>query len=134
MIYENTPQSKTFSGIGYDFAESNLFLDFRSGGRYTYLNVPAYVWREFVAAPSKGTYYHQDFKTRGIKGLRSDGVAKSPVSDLLKDFKIVAMGSVRIVKFPDGDIAAVVHTNTGEVEVSDRVLAAVKEGFKQLAV
>lgn len=40
-----------------------LEIEFSSGKRYTYKNVPETVYRELMAAPSAGRYFHYHVKS-----------------------------------------------------------------------
>lgn len=45
----------------------------RSGEVYRYFGVPHEVWREFLRAPSKGTYLNTVFKEKGYAYERVEG-------------------------------------------------------------
>ena len=50
--------SSNVAAIGHDVATSTLFVRFHDGGRvYRYGGVPVAVYREFLAAPSKGRFF-----------------------------------------------------------------------------
>jgi len=61
MIYVD---SSNVEAIGYDEAVQELHVQFLSGGRYIYHDVPREVFDDFVYAPSKGS-----FLNREVKGL-----------------------------------------------------------------
>lgn len=46
--------SSNISSIGYE--NGTLYVLFHHGGLYKYLNVPEYVYRELMSAPSHGKY------------------------------------------------------------------------------
>lgn len=49
--------SSNIAAIGYE--DNVIEVHFHSGGVYRYLHVPEDVFDEFLAAPSKGCYFHQ---------------------------------------------------------------------------
>ncbi len=49
-------ESSWVAAIGYDTAKQEAYVELIEGGRYAYLGVPAEVWRDFLAAESKGTF------------------------------------------------------------------------------
>ena len=55
-------ESSVFSFI--DYQNTVLILKFKSGGEYHYYNVPKYIYDDFLAAPSKGKYYHDRIKNK----------------------------------------------------------------------
>lgn len=60
---ERTPvQSKEIAVVGYDAQKSILEIVFRRGGVYHYEGVPSRIHKEFLAAPSLGTYFTQNIK------------------------------------------------------------------------
>jgi len=50
--------------VEYDAEGRRLRIHFVDGGWYTYLRVPAAVFRGLLAAPSKGRYFHAAIKDR----------------------------------------------------------------------
>ena len=61
----HTPQltpvaSSAIAAIGYDPASRTLFVRFRAGGLYAYLDVPPETARAFEAAPSKGGFFQDE--------------------------------------------------------------------------
>lgn len=57
--------STAISFIGYQ--NGILILTFQSGGTYRYDNVPEGVYKEMLAAPSKGKFYHERIKDRYLQ-------------------------------------------------------------------
>lgn len=57
-------QSKDIAIIGYDKNTRSLEVAFRSGGVYTYTDVAEDVFRSFVNAPSKGTFFASQIKDK----------------------------------------------------------------------
>jgi hypothetical protein len=59
------PVSSTdVASIGYDPDSQTLEVEFLSGGIYQYFQVPQSTYEEFINAPSKGKYLHQNIKNR----------------------------------------------------------------------
>lgn len=55
--------SSSVAATGYDGQTSTLFVRFHDGGRvYSYHGVPLVVYRDFLAAPSKGRFLAQFIK------------------------------------------------------------------------
>jgi len=58
--------STTISYIGYEpeteNIKSRLIVIFKSGGRYTYEDVPADLWERFRTSPSKGRFFAEEIK------------------------------------------------------------------------
>lgn len=50
--------SSAIAALAYDAAGERLCVRFRSGQAYAYAAVPADVFEAFVAAPSKGRFFH----------------------------------------------------------------------------
>lgn len=44
--------------MGYDPETASVYVRFKDGVAWCYMNVPEDVWHEFVAAPSKGSFIH----------------------------------------------------------------------------
>jgi hypothetical protein len=57
-------ESTTLAVVAYDDAHQILQLEFRSQAIYRYRGVPAAVYEELLAAPSKGQYFN-----RAIRGI-----------------------------------------------------------------
>ncbi len=49
--------SSAIASVGYEPATLTLEIEFHSGSVYRFFDVPERVYREFVAADSKGTYF-----------------------------------------------------------------------------
>lgn len=45
-----------------EYKNNALFLTFQTGSTYCYYNVPESVYKEMIAAPSKGRFYHERIK------------------------------------------------------------------------
>ena len=60
---ERTPvESSHVASIGYDSDTSTLEVEFQDGSVYQYFDVPETVFDGFIAAPSKGVYFHQQIR------------------------------------------------------------------------
>ena len=56
--------SEEIDEIGYDAARSTLFVRFAHGGWYSYFAVPKRVHADFLAAESKGRFFHDHVRDR----------------------------------------------------------------------
>lgn len=56
--------SSSLRSVGYDVADRILEVEFQDGGIYHYFDVPARVYRELMAAESKGSYFQASVKGR----------------------------------------------------------------------
>jgi hypothetical protein len=54
--------SSALNAVAYLPAQRLLYLEFRSGERYRYFGFPPELYREFLAAESKGTYFAQNIR------------------------------------------------------------------------
>ncbi len=59
---EPTPESSNVEEIGYDADAEEVWVRFRGSGCYVYSGVPAVVYEDFCAAPSKGSFVNQVLK------------------------------------------------------------------------
>ena len=50
--------SSSVASVGYSAETQALEVQFRSGSVYRYFNVPASIYSEFMASPSKGTFFN----------------------------------------------------------------------------
>ncbi|MGR3790070.1 hypothetical protein BWK60_12415 [Flavobacterium covae] len=50
-------RSSVISAIGYDSENSVLYVKFKSGMLYKYHRVPEYVFKDFLNARSKGSFF-----------------------------------------------------------------------------
>ena len=65
MAVEMVPvESSNISRVGYDSSASELYVEFKSGGRYVYEKVPETVFQAMLGAPSAGRFLHQQIKSR----------------------------------------------------------------------
>ena len=55
-------ESTSITSVGYAAATQVLEVVFRRGTVYRYLSVPADVFVDFVAAPSKGRYFNANVR------------------------------------------------------------------------
>lgn len=57
-------RSSAISAIGYDSSTQQMVIRFKGSGNYTFYNVPPHIFSEFMAASSKGSYYHRYIEGR----------------------------------------------------------------------
>ena len=57
-MYRVSVESTTLSTISYDLRKRLLELEFANAAVYRYLDVPAAVHAELLAAPSKGRFFN----------------------------------------------------------------------------
>jgi hypothetical protein len=57
-------ESSWVAAIGYDEVGEELFVALIEGRLYAYAGVPGSVWRDFVAADSKGTFVNETLRPR----------------------------------------------------------------------
>lgn len=62
MNWIDTPESSNISRFGYDADKCVLSVEFKSGGVYDYFDVPAAIFEQMQAAPSKGQFLAQNIK------------------------------------------------------------------------
>ncbi len=55
-------ESSWIASIGYEDDEEEVFIELIEGGAYAYMGVPSRVWRDFLAAASKGTFVNEVLK------------------------------------------------------------------------
>ncbi|MCG8531203.1 MAG: KTSC domain-containing protein [Desulfovibrionales bacterium] len=58
----STPQSSNVAGFSYDSVSQVLTVEFNSGGRYDYYDVPEHIFGGMKSADSKGRYLHVKIK------------------------------------------------------------------------
>lgn len=58
-----TPQSSIMAGLCYDEASQTLIVEFNSGSRYNYYDVPQHVYDGMKSADSKGKYFNAEIKS-----------------------------------------------------------------------
>lgn len=64
MMRRSRVESTTFYSVGYEAKAGTMEVEFRSGTVYQYLGVPVNKYQEFLAAPSKGKYFHLHIRDR----------------------------------------------------------------------
>ncbi len=57
-----TPQSSNVAGFGYDEASRTLTVEFNSGSRYNYYDVPQHIYEGMQLAASVGKYLNAEIK------------------------------------------------------------------------
>ena len=63
-------ESSQIHSIGYDPEAKELHVEFKTGARYSYADVPASLWRDFDESKSKGTFFHKLIKNGGFEYRR----------------------------------------------------------------
>ena len=58
----STPQSSNVAGFSYDVANQVLTVEFNSGSRYDYYDVPEHIFEGMKTADSKGRYLNAEIK------------------------------------------------------------------------
>lgn len=56
--------STTLAAAGYDVDANLLYLEFRDGTAYCYIDVPNSVYDDLLRAPSKGAYFNRSIRSR----------------------------------------------------------------------
>jgi lysyl-tRNA synthetase class 2 len=64
MIQNFSPASSNIASVSHDDSTDTLTVDFTDGSTYEYMNVPASVYRAFMAAGSAGQFFHRQVKGR----------------------------------------------------------------------
>lgn len=64
MTWTATPESSNIGGFDYEPQNNVLIVEFKTGGRYKYFDVPEAVYEQMKRAPSKGQYLAQNVKNR----------------------------------------------------------------------
>jgi hypothetical protein len=54
--------SSNLSFVAYDEPNQSLYIEFRSGRRYVYVNVPEIEFENLLNAPSQGIYFNSHIK------------------------------------------------------------------------
>ncbi len=62
MSWVETPESSTMTGFEYVNETRTLMVEFKTGGRYNYFDVPETVFERMKAAPSKGQFLAENIK------------------------------------------------------------------------
>ncbi|MHB8789931.1 MAG: KTSC domain-containing protein [Desulfobulbaceae bacterium] len=58
----STPQSSNIAGFCYEEGSQTLTVEFNSGSRYDYYDVPKHIYEGIKAADSKGKYLNVEIK------------------------------------------------------------------------
>jgi hypothetical protein len=61
--------STTLASAAYDPTTCLLELEFRSGALYRYFSVPAFLYRDLLAADSKGRFFNRFIRDRFLTTL-----------------------------------------------------------------
>jgi hypothetical protein len=59
-----TLQSRTLASALYEPGRNQLELEFRSGKRYLYFQVPLHCYQELLRADSKGAFFNRTIRNR----------------------------------------------------------------------
>lgn len=57
-----TLNSSNLESAGYDEAAETLYVNFKKGYCYRYVNVPAFVFQSLIEAGSPGTYFNANIQ------------------------------------------------------------------------
>jgi len=68
-------ESTTLSWVSYDASEGRLEMEFANASVYQYLDVPAALYAELLAAPSKGRFFNQCIRGR-FRYQRTEAVSR----------------------------------------------------------
>lgn len=68
--------SSNIDAVGYDPQTREMQVRFKSGAVYTHADVPVLKHAAFIAAKSKGTHYHDNFRSKHGVRLAPDPPAK----------------------------------------------------------
>ncbi|NDV24716.1 KTSC domain-containing protein [Desulfovibrio sp. JC022] len=58
----STQQSSNIAGFSYDETNQTLTVEFHSGARYNYYDVPSHVYENMKTAPSYGKFLNSEIK------------------------------------------------------------------------
>jgi hypothetical protein len=64
MMQMRSVISDAIQAIGYDPNTHRLRITFKEGNSYDYCGVPAHIHEQFLQAPSKGRFFHQNIDGR----------------------------------------------------------------------
>jgi hypothetical protein len=56
--------SSNIAAISYEPSVENLTVEFTSGESYVYMNVPAYVYRNWCSDGGGGSYFYRNIRSR----------------------------------------------------------------------
>jgi len=76
-------ESRTLASAVYDFDRRQLELEFRSGKRYLYFQVPPQCYVALLLAPSKGGYFNRSIRKRFA--FRDLSAASAPIVLVLNE-------------------------------------------------
>jgi len=85
-------ESSNLKSVYYNTFFNSLEVEFKSGSKYQYLNVPYEVYRDLLAVESKGQYFDRNIKKRfttiqvapGLKAVKRN--VKSAISTVTHTF------------------------------------------------
>ena len=65
-IYRAELRSSTLARAEYDSVRAQLLLDFHDGSRYLYSGVQRPLFIDLVRAPSQGSFFNREIRTRFV--------------------------------------------------------------------
>ena len=68
-IHWHNVKSSFVEAVAYDNTTDDLYVTLTSGS-YVYIDVPSYIFEEFLLAPSKGSYFNTKIKDTYIFSSR----------------------------------------------------------------
>jgi len=63
-MHREQVNSSNIKSIGYESNSKTLEIEFRDGGIYQYFNVTSNIYKEFISAPSIGSFFHKYIKDK----------------------------------------------------------------------
>ena len=66
--------SSNIKSVGYDKEAKDLHIQFHNGGHFAYHNVAPHLFAGFMAAKSKGSYFHANIKKQHKFTKHADSV------------------------------------------------------------
>jgi len=60
-------ESSNLESVGYEDSQNELYVEFKHGGTYKYLNVDKGIYDNLLIAESKGKFFDQNIKKAGYK-------------------------------------------------------------------
>lgn len=75
--------SSTIAEVGYDLGM--LVIKFKNGVAYAFNDVPEKVYKDFIAAPSKGKYFAANIRGKYATMKMGQVATKGNTENLLKD-------------------------------------------------
>jgi len=88
-VHRRPVESASLASIGYDSNALTLEVEFKHGGVYRYLNVPADLFEALLSAESKGTFLNTTIKNSYpfMRGA-PDPSPQSPIPESLRSLAV----------------------------------------------